>query len=97
MKLEPNRQLGSDWCLSKRGDNAREDDGSIIVGEVNCLEYVRILPNHSFHVVEIGCVKGCAGIKHTAQSRAVLLLLGSACLQTQMRHWAVNRNRNLGL
>jgi hypothetical protein len=58
---------------------------------------VRVLPNYGFHVVEVGGIQGRAGIKHTVQGRAVLLFLGSACLQAQMGHGAVNRNWNLRL
>jgi hypothetical protein len=58
---------------------------------------VRILLNYGFHVVEVGGIQGGASIKHTAQGRAVPLFLGSARLQAQMRHGAVNHDQNLRL
>ncbi len=47
--------------------------------------------------MEVGGIQGRAGIKHTAQGRSVLLFLGSAHLQAQVRHGAVNCDQNLRL
>ncbi len=58
---------------------------------------MRILLVDRLHVMEVGGAQQCAGVKHAAQSWAVLLLPGAACLQRVVRHQAVDSNQNLWL
>ena len=47
--------------------------------------------------MEVGGTEGRARVEHAAEGRAVPFILGSPHLQAQMRHGAMDSNRNLRL
>ena len=72
VELKTNGQFGCDGTFSKRADNPREDNCSLVIREIYLLDNVRILADHGFHEVVVGRVEGRARMEDASDTRAVL-------------------------
>ncbi len=55
---------------------------------------MRKLADHCFHEMEIGGAKGGSGVKDALEGQTILFLAGYARLEHDMRHGAMNGNRD---
>jgi hypothetical protein len=94
VNIKPNIE----FCGDRRGvqciHNTGENDGHVIVGEVDLLYNMRVLVDHCLHQVEGSGAKGGSGVEDTLEGRTVFFLAGQARLKSYMCHRAVDYNRD---